>query len=321
MPVSRSTQQTLNEKGSGLLSSLLSSLRSRIVPKRALFANLPLEMGPGLTISVKGYIVFKRQEPRKTSYIWLGGEEPQIAVGKSGKIADDTGQPVIKPEIRKAYKFGGEQISFSTDEIAGIRNFGDPVIRIVGFKASGTDSLPIWANLKGATFLYPSEEDFVGSTRVFSALQQKMLKNKRVAIAWFVARKNATPQVAAIAATVEQVDENGGHILPSGLWLIPLPFADDIRDNPEEAVVLPPDPLIDKMRQIVQQLQLPKGQYVPAKYPNPGMIFLSITDTNLHVRSFAMALPSSGSNGTTRGSPGSARRQNKTKIQANFKGG
>ena len=176
-----------------------------------------------------------------------------------------------KPEIRKAYKFGGEQISFSVDEIATIRNFGDPVIRIVGFKALDPDHLPIWANLKGATFLYPSEEDYIGSTRVFSALQQKMLSNGKIAIAWFVARKNAVPQVVALVAAMDQVDEKSGHILPSGIWLVPLPFTDDIRSNPETPVVTPPDPLIDKMRAVVQQLQLPKGRYIPAKYPNPGM--------------------------------------------------
>ena len=246
-------------------------MRSRIAPKRALFVNLPLELGPGFAISVKGYIFFKRQEPKRTSYIWFGGQEPLIATGRATKIADGTGHAVGKPEIRKTYKFGGEQVSFSVDEVATVRNFGDPVIRVVGFKALDPDHLPIWANLKAATFLYPSEEDWVGSTRVFSALQQKMLGDGKIAIAWFVARKNAVPQLVALVAAMDQVDEKSGHILPSGIWLVPLPFTDDIRSNPENPVVTSPDPLTDRMRSIVQQLQLPKGRYIPAKYPNPGM--------------------------------------------------
>ena len=254
-----------------------------MVPKRALFSNLPLELGPGMMISVKGYIIFKRQEPKKTSWVWFGGQEPQVAHSKSAKVADDTGHAVAKLEIRKAYKFGGEQISFSVDEITSIRNFGEPVIRVVGFKAINLDNLPIWANLKGATFLYPSEEDFVGSTRVFSALQQKMLNDAKIAIVWFIPRKNAVPQVAALVAAMDQVDEKSGHILPSGIWLVPLPFADDIRSNPDTPAVTSPDPLIDRTRTIVQQLQLPRGRYIPAKYPNPGMFF--VVCTGIHINS------------------------------------
>ena len=55
------------------------------------------------------------------------------------------------------------------------------------------------------------------------------------------------------------------------MWLAPLPFADDIRQNPETRLVPAPEPLIDKMRAVVQQLQLPKGVYDPRKYPNPAL--------------------------------------------------
>lgn len=229
-----------------------------------------MKLSPELAISVHGYIIFKRQEPKRTSYIWLGGQEARIAVGQSRKIAYDTGHGVTKPEIRKAYKFGGEQVSFSPEEIATIRNFGEAIIRIVGFKVINHESLPTWANLKGATFLYPSEEGYVGSTRVFSALRQKLAGGGRLAIAWFVARKNAIPQVAAITAGLANYHEENGMSLPSGLWLIPLPFADDIRTNPDTALVVSPDSIVNKMRQIMQQLQLPKGHFTPVKYPNPG---------------------------------------------------
>ena len=241
-----------------------------MVPKRALFSNLPLEIGPNLTVSVKGYIIFKRQEPKKSASIYMAGDEPKLVLVSSAKTAEDTGQMVEKVEIHKAYKFGGEQVTFTQQEIIDIRNFGDPVIRIIGFKNVTSASLPVWANIKGPTFLYPSEEDYVGSTRVFSALRQKLLKDRKMAVSWFIARKNAVPQIVALIPDNQNEQELDEQILPSGLWLVPLPFADDIRDNPDTISIMAPDSLIDKMRVVIQQLQLPKGQYVPTKYPNPG---------------------------------------------------
>ncbi|KAL9101234.1 MAG: hypothetical protein Q9163_003490 [Psora crenata] len=268
-PISGGTAPKSTEDGISLLYSLLSAINSKAVPRRAQFSSMPLEIGPGFRISVKGYILFKRQEPKRSCYVWLEGEKPQIAVGTTMKMAEDTARAVEKVEIKKAYKFGGEQITFTPEEVAALRHFGDPGITIIGFKPAWM--LPIWANIKPATFLYPSEEDYVGSTRVFSALQQKLLKDNLIGLTWFVARKNAVPVIAALLPGAERLDENGSQIVPPGMWLAPLPFADDIRQNPETTLIRGPEPLIDRMREVIQQLQLPKARYDPSKYPNPAL--------------------------------------------------
>lgn len=207
--------------------------------------------------------------PQRSCYIWLGGEKPQIAKGVTSQLANDSARVVEKVEIKKAYKFGGDQILFTPEEISKLRHFGEPIIRIIGFKPMAM--LPIWANIKHATFLYPAEDDFVGSTRVFSALHQKLLKDEKMGLTWFIARKNATPVVAALIPGAEKLDEGGLQVMPPGMWLIPLPFADDIRQNPETVVVRSPDSLTDCMKNIVKQLQLPKAVYDPARYPNPSL--------------------------------------------------
>ncbi|KAJ9392017.1 hypothetical protein DTO063F5_776 [Paecilomyces variotii] len=270
-PFLQDETKTASAGGDGitLLNSLLSSINSKSVPRRALFSNVPLEFGPGFRISVTGYLIFKRQEPARSCYVWLGGEKPQIAKGVTTLIADDTARTVEKSEIRKAYKFGGEQVSFTTEEQQALRNFGDPVIRIIGFKP--LSALPFWANIKHPTFIYPSEEDYVGSTRVFSALYQKLLKDGKMALVWFIPRRNAAPVVAAMMPGPEKLDENSVQKIPPGMWIVPLPFADDIRQNPETHLIVSPEPLIDQMRTVVQQLQLPKAQYDPQKYPNPAL--------------------------------------------------
>ncbi len=268
-PISGGAAPSLTSDGISLLTSLLSSINSKAVAKRALFSSVPFEIGPDFKISVKGYIVFKRQEPKRSCYVWLEGEKPQIATGVTTQMADDTARTVEKVEIKKAYKFGGEQVTFTPEEVSSLRHFGDPGIRIIGFKP--LSMLPIWATTRPSTFIYPSEDDYVGSTRVFSALQQKLLKDQKVGIAWFVARKNATPVIAAILPGAEKLDENGAQIIPPGMWLTPLPFADDIRQNPETNLIRAPEGLIDRMREVVQQLQLPKAMYDPRKYPNPAL--------------------------------------------------
>lgn len=259
------------DDGISLLQALLSSVASRAAPRRALVSNLPFEIGPGLKISVKGFIILKRQEPKRTSYIYLPPDDdtPQIAVGTTTIVADDTARTVEKVEVRKAFKFGGETITFTPEELAQIKNFGDPVLRIIGFKPQ--TMIPTWANTRGPTFIYPSEEEYVGSTRVFSALYQKLLKDKKVALAWYIARRNAIPAVVALFPGAEQRNETGEQTMPPGLWLKPLPFADDIRQPPASEVIRAPDSLVDAMRVIIQQLQLPKGVYDPTKYPNAAL--------------------------------------------------
>lgn len=268
--ISTATKTAKSGDGITLLKQLLSSINSKAAPRRALFS-LPFEIGPGLRIGVKGFIMIKRQEHVKSCYVWVGGEKPQIVQTSTSHMADDTARVVEKTELRKAYKFGGDIITFSPEEMVQIRQcFGDPVIRIVGFKPMSM--LPLWANINKATFLYPSEADFIGSTRVFSALQQKLIKSKKMALTWFVARKNASPVMAAIIPGEERYDENGEQTMPPGLWLVPLPFADDVRQCPEQpAEPRTTDELTDKMRIIIEQLQLPKGVYDPSKYPNPDL--------------------------------------------------
>ncbi|KAL4764577.1 putative DSB repair complex subunit Ku70 [Aspergillus foveolatus] len=257
------------QDGISLLNGLLSSINSRSVPRRAQFSNMSLELGPNFKISVSGYILLKRQESARSCYVWLGGEKPQIAKGVTTQIADDSARTIEKWEIKKAYKFGGDQVCFTPEEQKSLKDFGEPVIRIVGFKP--LSALPFWANVKHPLFIYPTEEDYVGSTRVFSALYQKLLRDQKVALVWYIARKAASPVLGAMMAGEEKVDENGIQKIPPGMWIIPLPFADDVRQNPETTLQVAPEPLIDRMRTVIQQLQLPKGVYDPQKYPNPSL--------------------------------------------------
>ncbi|KXJ95589.1 SPOC like C-terminal domain-containing protein [Microdochium bolleyi] len=258
--------------GITLMNSLVSNINSKQTPKRAYFSNMPFELGPGLTISVKGYLIMQKQAPARSCYVWLDDEKAQIAVGETARIAEDSARTVETGEVKKAYKFGGEYVYFSEEEQSSIKQFGSAAIRIIGFKDRSL--LKFWHAVKKSTFIFPSEEGFVGSTRVFSALWTKLLKSNKIGVAWHIARKNGNPQLVAIVPSRGPSDETSGiEAIPAGLWLVPIPFADDVREPPEGVTGRPtttPD-LATKMHTIIRQLQLPAASYNPAKYPNPAL--------------------------------------------------
>ena len=254
--------------GATRLKEMVSSIRSKATAKRALFSTT-LEIGPGLSIGVKGYVLYKKQEKSRSHYIYTGGEQAQIVKGTTTLHTESTAHLLDKTEIKKAYKFGGEQIVFSEEEMKAMRNFGAPRIRIVGFKSSS--ALKFHYNVKPARFLYPDEKDYVGSTRTFTALLNKLIAADKVALVWAITRRNSPPSFCCLLPSEEIVDPvTERQLQPPGFHMVQLPFADDIRANPEITSDKASAALIDRMRAVVKQLHMPKG-YEPEKYENPSL--------------------------------------------------
>jgi ATP-dependent DNA helicase 2 subunit 1 len=113
-----------------------------------------------------------------------------------------------------------------------IRNFGEPILRILGFKPIST--LRFWDNLRPSYFIYPSDAAVTGSTRTFASLHKKMFKDKLMALAWLIPRRNQAPVFSAIIPQQEEFDDKGAQSTPPGMHCIVLPFQDDIRANPVE---------------------------------------------------------------------------------------
>ena len=269
MPLHFPAKTTAAGDGISLLEALLTTINVRNVSQRALFT-LPLELGIGCRIGVKGFQMIKRQEILKICWIWVGGEQLQVAAGHTTTIAEDTARTVTKDEIRKAYPFGGEQLFFDDDEMKWLRYFGEPEIRIIGFKP--LSMLPAWANTGTPAFLRAEETNYVGSSRVFSALYQKLFADQKFALTWSITRRNSMPVLAALVPGSEKLHDSGEQYVPEGLWFIPLPYRDDIRQNPETPLVRAPSNLVDRMKVVLNQMRLPGETYDPRKYPNPGQL-------------------------------------------------
>lgn len=248
------------------LREMVEGIRSKTSPKRALFTSR-LELGPGVKIGVKGFLLFKRQEPSRACYVYTKGEKAQVAVLETERIAEDTARKVAKQDVLKAYKFGGEQVYFTPEELASMRHFDDPIIRIIGFKPRA--ALKFEHQVRTSSFIYPDEAEIVGSTRVFAALHKTLLKSDKIGIAWHVPRKNSSPVLVALYPTPEILMDDT-QLAPSGIFCIQLPFADDLRQNPPVETKEAPNVLKTAMRAVVKQLHIPRG-YIPDKYANPAL--------------------------------------------------
>ena len=153
-----------------------------------------------------------------------------------------------KEVVQKAFKFGGEHVLFTPEELKQIRNFGEPILRILGFKP--IKQLQFWENMRPSYFIYPSDAAVTGSTRTFASLHKKLLKDELMGVGWLIPRRNQAPVVTAIIPQVEEFDEKGSQTTPPGMHCIVLPFNDDIRSFPVDTT--------------------PRGTTQPSLLPAPG---------------------------------------------------
>ncbi|KAK9471151.1 SPOC like C-terminal domain-containing protein [Dipodascopsis tothii] len=255
-----------------------SAIKSRQTPRHAVFT-VPLELSPGLSIGVKGYVMYKRQQPGKATYVYTGERKWKVAKSVSKTYLNNatpadggTAVAVKREDIHRGFKFGGEILAFTDEEIASFRHFSDPVIRIVGFRPR--DAFQPKDNMRPAYFLYPSEEDYVGSVRTFAALHEVLLDEDKMAVAWMVPTTRGAPSQCLLVPSREVVETHNGRplqVAPAGLYAVPLPYADDVREYPpKQTNATAPDEAIDRARTIIDKLLMPKG-YQPERYPNPAL--------------------------------------------------
>ena len=91
-------------------------------------------------------------------------------------------------------------------------------------------------------------------------------------LAWFIPRRNAVPTLAAVIAGAERPQRRRRTSHAAGdVDQTPPLSRTDIREPPDTNPIVAPNALTDKMRYIIQQLQLPKAVYEPQKYANPSL--------------------------------------------------
>lgn len=228
----------------------------REMPKRVIF-DLMMDLGPlskqnedkhakaqrasHWRIHVKGYVLIseatKDMPVRVSSYGQENPDDLHEVMAYQHFYDAQTGERVQPTDIVNAYPISEgptdqAQVVLSDDEVKKLRTFGCiPGVKLLGFKDRST--LHFLENIKHAYFLYPSDLDQPGSKRVFAALLQSMLSKNKYALGLYMPRENVIPAFVAILPQAEEVDEEGNQLVPPGMNMIVLPYADDIRDAPQ----------------------------------------------------------------------------------------
>lgn len=191
-------------------------------------------------IHVKGYALVSeatKDPPVKVSSYGMEDPEDMYEVMAYQHLYDtQSGNRVSAAQVANAYQICDDpmnpaQVLLSEDEVKSLRTFGCiPGIKLLGFKSR--DTLHFLENIKHAYFLYPSDLEQPGSKRTFAALLQSMLTKNKYALGLYAPRENVIPAFVAILPQAEELDEEGNQLVPPGMNMIVLPYADDIRDAP-----------------------------------------------------------------------------------------
>lgn len=180
-------------------------------------------------IGVQLYVLCRRAT--KGTARTLDAATNQEVVSEAQWVCGETGAQVLPSQLKLACNYGGAQVTFTAEEARQLRSIPEPrgpCIRVLGFKPAA--AVKPYMNFRPSTFVYPDEQMVKGSTVAFTALLEQMIALGRVAIARFTPRVvgSSTFLVALIPQIGETLDS--GVEQPTGLHMIYLPYADDIRD-------------------------------------------------------------------------------------------
>ncbi|TMW97609.1 hypothetical protein EJD97_005237 [Solanum chilense] len=240
-------------------------LRKRMFKKRRV-RRLRLVIFNGLSIELNTYALIRPTNPGTIT--WLDSMTNLPLKTERTFICADTGAIVQEP-LKRFQSYKNENVIFSVDELSEVKRVSTGHLRLLGFKP--LSCLKDYHNLKPATFVFPSDEEVVGSTCLFVALQRSMLRLKRFAVAFY--GNLSHPQLVALVAQ-DEVMTPSGQVEPPGMHLIYLPYSDDIRHVEElhtdpNSVPHATDDQIKKASALVRRIDL--KDFSVWQFANPAL--------------------------------------------------
>ncbi|XP_028117848.1 ATP-dependent DNA helicase 2 subunit KU70 [Camellia sinensis] len=199
-------------------------LRKRMFKKRKV-RRITFSISNGVTIELNTYALIRPTVPGAIT--WLDSVTNVPLKTERSFLCADTGALLQEPAKRfHAYK--NENIKFSVEELSEIKRVSTGQLCLLGFKP--LTCLKDYHNLRPSTFVFPSDEEVIGSTCIFIALHRSMLRLKRFAVAFY--GSSTRPQLVALVAQDEIITASG-QVEPPGMHMIYLPYSDDIRQIEE----------------------------------------------------------------------------------------
>lgn len=248
------------------LEDMKNQLRKRMFKKRKI-RRIKFIIANGLSIDVNTYALIRPTNPGTIT--WLDSVTNLPLKTDRSLLCSDTGAIVQEPPKRfQSYK--NENVMFSTDELTEIKRVSSAHLRLLGFKP--LSCLKDYHNLKPSTFIFPSDEEVIGSTCTFIALHRSMLRLKRFAVAFY--GSSSHPQLVALVAQ-DEITTSSGQVEPPGMHMIYLPYSDDIRQIEEvytDTSSLAPrasDDQIKKASALVRRVDL--KDFSVCQFANPAL--------------------------------------------------
>ncbi|XP_022717318.1 ATP-dependent DNA helicase 2 subunit KU70 isoform X2 [Durio zibethinus] len=206
------------------LEDMKDQLRKRMFTKR-IIRRITFHIVKGLSIQLNTYALIRPTVPGAIT--WLDSVTNRPLKIERSLICEDTGSLIQEPP-KRFQPYRNENVKFSMDEISEIKRISTGHLRLLGFKP--LCCLKDYHNLRPSTFVYPSDQEVVGSSCIFIALHRSMLRLKRFAVAFYGG--SSRPQLVALVAR-DEITTAGGQMEPPGMHMIYLPYSDDIRDAEE----------------------------------------------------------------------------------------
>ncbi|GMH09670.1 hypothetical protein Nepgr_011511 [Nepenthes gracilis] len=202
------------------LEDMKDMLRKRMFRKRR-YRRITFSIASGLSIELSAYALIRPTVPEAIT--WLDSITNLPLKTERSFICADTGALVQEP-LKRFQTYRNQDVKLLADEISEIKRISAGPLRLLGFKPFSC--LQDYHNLRPSTFLYPSEEEVIGSTRIFIALHRSMLRLNRFAVAFY--GSSTHPQLVALIAQ-DEIINSSGQIEPPGMHMIYLPYSNDIR--------------------------------------------------------------------------------------------
>ncbi|CAH8858690.1 unnamed protein product [Trichobilharzia szidati] len=241
--------------------------------RRSRVCRLPFHLGPSpeLALGVSVYCLIR--PVHLPTPIWLSSNDnkPITVRRQYYKGIDPYGSydPVkdalADHDLVRGIKLDGRYVCFDKDEInEAMKNIAPVGIHLLGFISM--KFLKRFYYIRPAQFIYPDEASIHGSCLWFTALLNRCLHRKLLAIAVYVQRKGQFPRLIALYPQAEEVNEVKVQTMPPGFHIIFLPFADDFRDIDIPSGEIADESQVDIAKAMIRKLMVP---FSPGQIENP----------------------------------------------------
>ncbi|XP_054805998.1 ATP-dependent DNA helicase 2 subunit KU70 isoform X2 [Prosopis cineraria] len=235
------------------LEDMKDQLRKHMFKKR-IVKRIKFTIVNGLSIELNSYALIRPTVPGKIT--WLDSVTNRPLKTERSFICADTGA-LLDESTKRFIPYKNKNIIISMEELSEIKSVCPGHLQLLGFKP--LTCLRDYYNMKPSTFLFPSDEDMVGSMRIFIALHSSMIRLKRFALGFY--GSSSRPQLVALIAQ-DEVIRSGGQIEPPGMHMIYLPYSDDIRhveehfSNKHMSVPKATDDQVEKAAALIKRVDL-----------------------------------------------------------------